>query len=195
MAVKPHSITIFLVYGSALALSGAGHSAAAPPLAASKRVGADAELILPRNSPLRVARTNQKEGRATFSGRLLVSGRFTYGCTDACEKPFRRADMRLYFLPDARTAASLPRWKGLRPIGSIEIGNSAKFAAIAVSRETMHQLEYGRLEQVTGHASVIVDHYRTGIACDDTWASARFLSFAKPVVLNRAPPGRVAGCE
>jgi len=192
--MKQLSITTSLVGSLALAFPGAGHSTAARPIVAGKLVEANLELVLPENSTLGAAQVNQRDSLATFQGRILLSGTFTYGCTDACEKPFRRADMRLYLSPDARTSALLPRWKGMRAIDDIEIENSAKFVAVAVSRETMHQLEYGRLQHVTGRVSIVVDHFRTGVECDDTWASARFLSFAEPVSLDHERASG-AGCD
>lgn len=156
---------------------------------------AGVDLIIPRHSPLQLAQFNRRDFLAVFSGRFVVSGRFTYGCIDDCAKPYRRADMRLYLSPDVGVVARLPRWKGFRPAETIEIENPSAFAAVAIPLRVMLALENGKQRQVSGRTSIVIDHFQTGVACDDSWASARFKSFAKPTVIDGAPSMSGVGCE
>lgn len=170
------------------------YSSAARPDRASRSI-ADIDLIVPRHTPVQLRQLNRRDFLAVFSGRFVISGRFTYGCFDDCAKPYRPADMRLYLSPDRRMVARLPRWNGFPPPETIEIENASAFAALAIPRPVRQALENGRQRQVSGRTSIVIDHFQTGVACDDSWASARFKLFAKPTVIDGAPSMSGAGCE
>ncbi|HMI18949.1 MAG TPA: hypothetical protein VK533_05340 [Sphingomonas sp.] len=149
---------------------------AAAPKADIRSTAPDIELIVPADSPVRLR--SSANGQARFLGQFVLSGRFTYGCTDDCQKPYRQQDMVLYLFPDDATVARLPHWRGFRRPDTIEIENSSKFATVAISRRTMRALEYGKLTQVSGYTSIVVDNFFTSVECDDSYASARFRAFA-----------------
>lgn len=151
-------------------------------------------LIVPADSPVRLRTLSKEDLSAEFTGSFVLSGTFRYGCTDECRKPFARQDMRLDFFPDAELLARLPRWSGQTGHPEIEIENSATFAAKVIPQATMRTLQYGHLNWVEGRISIVVDRFRTGIACDATWYSARFVEVAKPAVF--VPVHSVSeGCE
>jgi hypothetical protein len=187
------SAPVLACLGWILVLAPSYSSAAQPDRASGSIAGVD--LIIPQHSPVQLRQINRRDFLAAFSGRFVMSGRFAYGCFDACAKPYRRADMRLYLSPDRGMVARLPRWKGFPPPETIEIENPSAFAAVAIPRRVMLALENGKQRHVSGRISIVIDQFQTGVACDDSWASARFRSLAKPTGMDDAPPVSGAGCE
>jgi len=181
------------VFGIGLSLVFSTGLLASAPEAETRPNGAGIELIVPTDSPVKLR--SSANGQARFSGQFVLNGRFTYGCTDACEKPFRREDMVLYLSPDDATVARLPHWRGFRRPDTIEIEDAAKFAAVAIPPRTMHALEYGRLTQVSGYTSIVVDSFFTSVECDDSFASARFRAFAKGATHKTVKRTGSPGCE
>ena len=147
---------------------------AAAPQSPMRIKAAGVDLIIPADSPVRLRAISKTDISARFSGRFVLSGRYTYGCTDECHKPFAQKDMTLVLSPDAGTVARLPRWEGFRRPHAIEILNASKFAEGAISPRTMHALKYGKALRVSGYTSIVVDDFFTSVECDDSYASARF---------------------
>lgn len=178
---------LIVVFGCAALLSGVTGRASAqePDQLASL-------LVIPANSPVHLRAVS--EGDADFTGRFVLTGRFRYGCTDECLKPFPRQEMRLDFFPDDELSARLPHWRGYMSPPIIEIENSEAFAAKVIRPATMRRLQFGRLNWVEGRISIVVDAFRTGIACDSAWYLARFVEVAKPPSFQAAH-SESGGCE
>lgn len=167
----------------------------APGLAAQPdrvvAVGDGEALVIPAASPLELSGVGLDT--AAFSGRLLVTGIFTYeGCGRAkCDgQPLDDGDLELRIVPDPAVAAGLPHWKARRNKVAITLDNPEDFLRSVITPEQRAALRSGKLPRVTGRVAIVVDRFRTEIECDSVNDYARFVDFAKPATIE---PLRVAG--
>lgn len=137
-------------------------------------------ILIPAGSPLRlVSVTRGPEVNATFNGQVEISG--TYEIELYGEEVFAT------LWPDSKSRQWLPSWDGRGDADEIYIANSMEFAKAVVSSEELAKLKAGRLPLIRGQATIIADQYETGIECDATHFSARFVSVLKNVEVASAP--------
>jgi hypothetical protein len=168
-------------------------SAAVSATAADKVIpAADGEaLIVPRDSPVRFQRFD-KYGGAHFSGRFVLSGSFTYGCTYDCDGPLTEDNLALHFVPDPELVKRLPHWRQHTNDMRIYIDRAAPFGqAVAVQRAAILK---GDLGEVTGRASIVVDEFTMTLECDSASFTARFVKFEEPAALQEVRLAGDYGC-
>jgi hypothetical protein len=160
--------------------------AAAPAAAASEADVAGPGIVVPNGSPLRLAAvTRAPELNATFNGSVEISG--TYEVQLYGESVFAS------LWPDEKSRKLLPNWDGWGEVDEIYIANSEEFAAAVISKEELAKLKAGRLPLIRGQATIVADQYETGIECDSTHFSARFVSLSKNIELA-GDPGHGGEC-
>jgi hypothetical protein len=132
-------------------------------------------LVIPPNSPIQF-RGFDKQGAAHFNGRFTVTGTFTYGCEFECNPPIKEWQENFVVTPVLyiNHATGLTR----------TLGTPAKRAA----------LRSGKLANLHGRISIVVDAYEASIVCDGPNYSARFVAVAKPAVLAEKPVKAEYGC-
>lgn len=168
-------ITIVAALGflSTPALAKAAQAAASTPAKPAKAMLKDG-ILIPAGSPLRlVSVTRGPEVNATFNGQVEISGIY--------EIQLYGEEVFATLWPDAKSRQALPSWDGRGDVDEIFIANSMEFTKAVVSSEELAKLKAGRLPLIRGQATIIADQYETGIECDATHFSARFVSVVKNV--------------
>lgn len=146
----------------------------------------DQGLVVPAASPLRlVSVTRGHEVNATFAGRVEISG--TY------EVELYGEEIYASLWPDPRSRQLLPHWDQREEADKLFISNPEEFAKAVVSAEELAKLKAGRLPLIRGQATIVADEYETGIECDASHFSARFVSLSKNIELA-GDPGGEGGC-
>jgi hypothetical protein len=150
-------------------------------------------LIVPSDSPARFQHLGRRLD-AHFSGRFVLSGEFAYGCSVGCDAPLTERDLALYVIPDSALADRLPHWKEHGRNLRIYIDNPEAFGRKVVSARTRTALIDGKLDHVTGHATIVVDRLAATIECDTGSYSVHLIAFAKPTTLGPVRTSDIHGC-
>ena len=151
-------------------------------------------LIVPPNSPVRFRGYGGKYGFAQFDGRFLLTGTVVYGCAIDCgEKPEDRF-LRVDVVPDPAVAARLPHWKRRQNDMLIVIDPPERFVRTFTTPSQRAALRSGKLADVRGRIAIVVDHFETGIECDSTTFTARFVSTAAPPHFTKIEQNGDYGC-
>jgi len=135
-------------------------------------------VLVPANSPVTFRHFDEYDS-AQFSGRFVLEGEFVLDC-DFCEPGYKDNEIRLSIIPDKAIAARLPHWKMHHNDLAIVITNAAAFLRSISTPAQRKSLLSGRLDQVRGHAAIVVDHFEASLDCDSADYSARFVAIAKP---------------
>ena len=173
-----------------LSLSSAASTQTVIPL---RRDRSDDALVIPTDSPVKFRRWKQY-GMADFDGRFVLTGTFVYGCAIDCEE--RKENDRFYrmdFTPDPDIARRLPRWRIHDQVPAIVITNAPAFIHAVVSPKVYAGLHSGKISDVRGRASILVDHFEAGIECDSAELSAHYVRIVAAPKLSATPDGH-PGC-
>jgi hypothetical protein len=138
----------------------------------------DEAIVIPANSPVKFRRFDQYDS-AQFSGRFVLEGVFVLDC-DYCEPGYKDNEIRMSIVPDRTIAARLPHWKVHDNDTAIVITNAASFIRAMSTPYQRQLLLGGKLDQIRGHAAIVVDRYEASLDCDSAGYSARFVAIAKP---------------
>lgn len=151
-------------------------------------------LHTPPDSPVGRGTVDPERLFATFAGRFVLTGEFTYGCRVDCTAPIDPEGMALQVVPDPALAKRLPYWGYGKPKPIvIEIFNADLFVARAISEDQMRKLRSGELAFVTGRVVMEVEALRTGIECDSVWYGADLVRVLEAPVPKAVPPAG-GGC-
>lgn len=130
-------------------------------------------LVVPASSPVKLKRFEHGSGEitATFTGRFTLSG--TY------EARFFGEDSAVEFWPDAASAAQLPSWRERGGVDVLWLENSWAFVQAVAPRATQARLKRDDDFRLRGRATIVADSFSTGIECDASHFSARFVSVVR----------------
>ena len=153
-------------------------------------------IVVPHDSPIRFRHFGGKYDphEAHFAGRFVLTGTFTYGCDIECDPPLKGEDLILAIEADRAVAARLPRW-GLGCCGDLLIYITPErrlVDAITTSKDRA-SLRSGKIRQIEGRISVVVDNFVAGYECDHPVYTARFVSVVKAPV-RKPGTGGLFGC-
>jgi hypothetical protein len=151
-------------------------------------------LIIPSDSPVKFRRWKQYD-MADFDGRFVLTGTFVYGCAIDCEQPKENDRFyRMDFTPDPNLVRRLPRWKMRSEVPDIVITNERAFIRAVVSPQVYVGLHNGKISDVRGRASILIDHFEAGIECDSPELIARFVRVVGKPKMSAATPDGNPGC-
>jgi hypothetical protein len=153
-------------------------------------------LIVPADSPVHFRRWD-KYGYAQFDGSFVLTGTFEYGCGGNCadyEGPIEEADLQLRVVPDPSVAVSLPNWKIRHSDLLILVTNAKSLVRMFASPRQHAALRAGKIKDLRGRISIVVDHFRAGIECDAPSFDARFVRIVRPPKLASNIPDGGYGC-
>ena len=151
-------------------------------------------MIIPADSPVKFTGFN-KDGVAEFSGRFALTGTFVYDCPADCEPSMTEDDVELHVIPDTEIAARLPHWKDRGDGMVVDITGYDRVKRTIASKAAVAALLAGKIPDVRGRISVVVDHYVADYGCDySPYYSARFVAFAKPPKPARSDVEGSSGC-
>lgn len=150
-------------------------------------------LIVPHDSPVKFRRWG-KYGYAQFDGRFVLTGAFTYGCEVDCDGPVKEADLAFNVVPDPVLAARLPHWKVDTTDMMVRVGREKRLARAVITPQQRAALLSGKLTNIRGRISIIVDDFQTGIECDSAGYSARFVAIAKAPKIDHVELNGDYGC-
>lgn len=174
-----------LIAAALLAATAAAAVHAAPAARAIALADGVDTLIVPATAPLRYRSTGAFDV-ISFSGRFVLTGVFHYGCEYDCDEPDR--EFSLYIVPDTAQQSRLPHWsKRSGKVRVYIIGDEPLIRAAISRRPEMAQLRAGRLDEITGRMSIIVDNYTASIECDAPSYVATFVALAKPLQVAALP--------
>jgi hypothetical protein len=173
----------------ALLLLGAAPAARVIPL---PHVEGEA-LVIPPDSPVHF-RGFDKQGAARFNGRFTVTGTFTYGCEFECNPPIKEWQENFVVTPDPALAARLPHWKLRNGPIVLYINHATGLTRTLGTPAKRAALRSGKLANLNGRISIVVDAYEASIVCDGPNYSARFVAVAKPAELAEKPVKAEYGC-
>lgn len=147
-------------------------------------------LIIPAKTPVKFVGFT-KDGSARFKGRFLLSGTFVYHCEVECEAGMKEADLSFGIMPDQDVASRLPHWQDRGDGLVVDISPIEALRGKIAPRKQIDDLLAGKISDIRGHISVVVDDYSADYGCDySPYYSAHFISVAKPPQLaqNEAEP-------
>jgi hypothetical protein len=145
--------------------------------------GADA-LIVPATSPVRYRSTGSFDD-IHFAGRFVLTGVFHYGCEVDCDQPDR--EFSLYIVPDADQQARLPHWSRRSGKLYVRFDHAERFARAMDRLQETRLLRAGKLDEITGRVSIIVEDFTAEIECDGPSYWATFVAIEKPIQVATLP--------
>ena len=134
-------------------------------------------LVVPPNSPVQLRRFG-KHGTARFSGRFLLTGKFTYGCAIDCDGPAKDAYFRFDVEPDASLAARLPHYPNHKQDILIVVASNSRLVRAMTSARQRARLRSDLRSDVTGRIGILVDHLEISLECDSANYAASFVALA-----------------
>jgi hypothetical protein len=152
--------------------------------------GGGPALIVPARSPAQFTGFDE-DGGARFSGRFVLSGTFVYHCEIECEPGMKEADLSFGIMPDRELAKRLPHWQDRGDGMIVDVSPIEKLRGKIAPRNRIDELLAGKIPDIRGRISVVVEDYSAGYGCDySPYYSARFVSVVKPPQLaqNEAEP-------
>lgn len=147
-------------------------------------------LIVPEASPVRYRSTGSVDD-IHFSGRFVLSGEFHYGCESDCGEPDQ--DYYLYIVPNGAEQLSLPHWSERSGRLRVYIMGNEPLVRDVIPRREMALLRAGKLKEVAGRMSSVVENYVATIECDAPSYFATFVALERPVEVA-ALPAEDRGC-
>ena len=162
--------------------------------------GGGEALIIPAASPVKFLRWEKSGGEyvgARFSGRFVLTGQFTWGCEWDCNdgSPITEADnFALRVVPDSDLAARLPHWKVHNQDIAIFVARSTRFTHSITTAQQRADLASGKLPDVHGRISIVVDHFETSLDCDSANFGADFVAIATPRKFAKVDVNGNYGC-
>lgn len=130
-------------------------------------------LVIPTASPVRLKSFVRKgEITATFTGRFTLTGRY--------EASGQGDDLFVSFWPDPASVRDLPRWRERGPADVFYLDNAAAFVEAVASPADHARMGLDDDFKLRGRVTIVADNYQTGIECDASHFSARFVSLVRP---------------
>ncbi|MFN9163875.1 MAG: hypothetical protein ACK6DM_14405 [Alphaproteobacteria bacterium] len=134
---------------------------------------------LPKQSPFKVEKASV-EG-LTFKGRAVISGTYVFGRNaPAAEEMNGSKEPDLYFIPDAASAALLPRWKEDGVIDGVYISNRDDFFKAVIAPGMVQKVKAGKVRSLTGPLTIEVEGYFATVICGMPAYGTRFVRVATP---------------
>ena len=152
----------------------------------------DEGLVIPASSPVKFRRFGPYD-RARFSGRFIVEGTWVLDC-NFCEPGEKDNQLHLSLVPDPPMAARLPHWKMHDNDIAIDIVRAQRFISSVSSADERRMLLSGKLDEIRGHAALLVDEFEAGLDCDSANYSARFVAVAKAPTRKKLELAGDYGC-
>lgn len=150
-------------------------------------------LVVPAGGPAKF-RGFGEHGVARFSGRVVLTGSFTYGCNIECEGQSRDSQLVLVVRADPEAAALLPRVKDRDGDVNIYIRNGSRAARAVTTPQERAALRAGRIPYVQGRIEIVIDDLEIFGECDSAVYTARFVSLVKQQQLATIESGTGFGC-
>ncbi len=135
-----------------------------------------------------------EHGIARFSGRVALTGSFTYGCNIECDGQVQNSQLVLVVRPDPEAAAHLPRVKDRDGDVAIYIRNGSRAAHAVTTPQERAALRAGQLPYVQGRIAIVMDDLEISGECDSVFYSARYVSLTKRQKLANSEPAAGFGC-
>jgi hypothetical protein len=156
--------------------------------------GLDGEaIVVPHDSPVRF-RGWGKEDTAHFSGSFVLSGTYSYGCEFCDDWPIKEDELSLKIVPDPALASRLPHWKIRSGDMAIFLKQSEKLNRAIGSPGERRALRSGKLDDIHGRITILVDHFDAAIECDGATYLARFVSVVRRPTVQRDKLDGSYGC-
>ena len=161
------------------------------PIASAMAGGAHVHLVhneqqdivyaLPLKSPFKLAR--KTPDGVEFSGRTEIRGHYVFGHMSP-EEELGMPDMQpvVYFVPDAVSAALLPRWNEMNVINGFYLTNGDEFLAKVVAPDIVRKVRSRRIKSVTGELSIVIEGYSADVICGWPIYAAKFIGVAEKAV-------------
>jgi hypothetical protein len=134
--------------------------------------GGDA-IVVPKDSPVRFESWTREDITANFSGRFQLKGRYQYQGGD-----------QLYLVPDPETVRRLPHWRDHGAPTLIFIDKSEGFVKAIIPPSALARLQHHRIRNVNGRITILADHFKASIDCDEASYTADFVSVGGPLQLS-----------
>lgn len=146
-------------------------------------------LVVPATSPV-ILKGFAGPLDAAFTGHLVLTGVFTYGCQWDCEGAVRPSEFVFYVIPDPALAAGFPHWAHTHNDMRVAISDAEPFLRSHITPKQRAALASGKLREVTGRVAIVVDQFHTSVECGTAFWSAHFVAMAGPL---KVEPVRIAG--
>jgi hypothetical protein len=156
-------------------------------------VDPNSAIRIPSLSPVRLLRVG-KDGDAHFAGRFVLTGKYSFGCNYDCQAPLHMRDLTLVIRPDGPDADRLPRWDQYRTGIEVSVVGAEPFIRRMVTPRQRAAVLSGKVDHVSGRASIELDRLVLSIECDSPFYSAHFVDFAKARPATRRQNASDYGC-
>lgn len=134
---------------------------------------------LPKQSPFKVEKASV-EG-LTFKGRAVISGTYVFGRNSPAEEEMNGSkEPDLYFVPDAASAALLPRWNEDGVIDGVYISNRDDFFTAVIEPQMVQKVKAGQVRSLTGPLTIEIEGYFATVLCGLPAYGTRFVRVATP---------------
>jgi hypothetical protein len=143
-------------------------------------------LIVPQATLVQYRSTGSTDD-IHFSGRFVLSGEFHYGCDSDCGEPDQ--DYFLYIVPSAAEQLRLPHWSERSGILRVYIIGNERVLRDVIPRREMDLLRAGKVKEVAGRISIVVENYVATIECDAPSYFATFVALERPAEIAALPAG------
>ena len=149
-------------------------------------------IMIPANSTLRFQRLKHDD-RASFSGRVEIEGIWVIDC-EWCGPGQKDNELHLSIIPNPATIARLPRWKYHSNDIRIDLWDADHFIRSVSTANERRQLLAGKLQEIRGHAKLVIDRYEAALECDSASYSARFVAVTQVARRANIPTDGSYGC-
>lgn len=157
--------------------------------AAPKQIPFDIDtIIVPASSPFTFKSFDKEAITASFAGRVVLSGTYHYGMNDEAN------DWSVTLTLDPASRALLPYWKNRPGDGTLWIDNESDFIRAAIPRAAIDALTKKKSGTLTGHVSIIADHYTAAVVCDAPDYTVHFVGLANASVAAVSKVPAEFGC-
>jgi hypothetical protein len=173
----------------ALLLVSAGPQNKVIPLA-----GGDGEsMVIPNGSPVQFQGWG-KNDVAHFRGRFILAGTYSYGCEFCDDWPIKDDELSLKVTPDPALASRLPHWKLRSGHNALFVDGSERLNRSIGTAAERRALKGGKLSDIHGRITILVDHFDAGIECDGATYSVHLVAILeRPTVEHEKLDGSY-GC-
>jgi hypothetical protein len=148
---------------------------------------------VPLKSPFTVS--GQAFEGVHFTGQAVVSGTYVFGRNAASEEEGTGStEPDLYFVPDAKSVALLPRWNERVTVDGFYFRNAAAFLAAVVAPDIVNKVRAGRIKSVSGQMTIAIEGYFATVVCGTPAYSTVFAGVVeeKRVMASNDPAGMIS---
>jgi hypothetical protein len=150
-------------------------------------------IVIPHNSPVHFRGWGENDV-AHFSGKFVLAGTYSYGCEFCDDWPIKTDELSLKIVPDAAMASRLPHWRLRSGNKGIFIDASKSLNRTIGTPDELRALKAGKIDDIHGNVSVLVDHFDAAIECDGAAYSARLVAVIKRPTVRRNNLDGSYGC-